>query len=40
MSEVKTTSPEIPEQTPAGFAPESVVLPTNGAPPRLSLIHI
>jgi len=34
MSEAKTTSPEIPEQTPAGFAPESVVLPTNGAPPR------
>jgi pilus assembly protein CpaF len=34
MSEVKTTSPEIPEQTPAGFAPESVVQPTNGAPPR------
>ncbi|HVS49908.1 MAG TPA: ATPase, T2SS/T4P/T4SS family [Candidatus Dormibacteraeota bacterium] len=35
MSEVRTTtSPEIPEQTPAGFAPETAVQATNGAPPR------
>src|ERR1700704_4805072 len=34
MSEVRTTSPEIPEQTPAGFAPESAFPASNGAPPR------
>jgi pilus assembly protein CpaF len=34
MSEVRTTtSPDIPEQTPAGFAPATAVQATNGAPP-------